>query len=74
MDWVGVEPMTSAMPDTFYQRAAKEREKSILFKSYPVHYLASFFLRLRLTVHGYRAKNTASKHIKSFQGFNGTRK
>jgi hypothetical protein len=69
----GFEPTISVMPATFYRRADMERE-IILFKSHPVHYLASFFLRLHLTVYGYRAKNTASKHIKSFQGFDGTGK
>jgi hypothetical protein len=39
-----------------------------------LRYLASFFSRLRLTVDGYGAKNTASLHIKSFQGFEGTGK
>jgi hypothetical protein len=73
MDRVGVEPTTSAMTATFYIGAAMKREIHIV-QLPPVHYLASFFLRLRLTVHGYGAKNTASKLIKSFQGFEGTGK
>jgi hypothetical protein len=37
--------------------------------------LLAFFLRLRLTMHMLRElKNTASKHIESFQGFEGTGK
>jgi hypothetical protein len=48
--------------------------ENLEFKSQPLHYLASFFLRLRLTVHGCGAKNTASIHTKSFQGFDGIRK
>jgi hypothetical protein len=43
----------------------EEEEEELPFKSRPLHHLASFSLRLRLTVHGYGAKNTASKHIKS---------
>jgi hypothetical protein len=35
MDWVGVEPTTSAMPATFYLRAAMER--ALQFKSYLLH-------------------------------------
>jgi hypothetical protein len=45
--------------------------ENLEFKIQPLHYLASFFLRLRLTVHGCGAKNTASIRTKSFQGFDG---
>jgi len=54
------------------EAAALERELRV--QNQPLHHLASFFLRLRLTVHGCGAKNTASIHTKSFQGFDGVRK
>jgi len=42
MDRVGVEPTTSAMPATFYLRAAMKKE-SIMFESHPFHYLSDFY-------------------------------
>jgi hypothetical protein len=66
MDWMGFEPTTSAMPDTFYCRTAIERETRTV-QILPVHYLVGF--KTSSNVHGYEAKNTVSKHIKSFQSF-----
>jgi hypothetical protein len=77
VEGVGFEPTTSA---SFLQRqlyllsnGQQQSEEYFLTVQIPTRSTILLALRLRLMVHGYGAKNTASKHIKSLS-FDGTGK